>query len=741
MPLIGVVTHIFFGRVIGRKAVGILACVLVFISLCLSFWVFFRLLGMEPGQRHILDNFLPWIHVGKLKVAWAFRADTLSSVMALVVSGVGFLIHVYSTGYMHDDSRYIRFFAYMNLFTFAMLVLVLASNVLLMFIGWEGVGLCSYLLIGFWYEDINNAKAGMKAFIVNRVGDFSFLVGTLLLFWYCGKFLGVYTLDFYEINANAHLIVDHHPWIAVVVCLLFFGGATGKSAQVPLYVWLPDAMAGPTPVSALIHAATMVTAGVYMIARFSGLYLNAPEAMLVVASVGALTAIFAASIAFAQNDIKKVLAYSTVSQLGYMFLGVGVGAFQAGIFHLMTHAFFKGLLFLAAGSVIHGMHNEQDMRKMGALKSKMPYTWITFIAAWLAISGFPGFSGFFSKDEILWKAFSSPHGHWALWLVGFIAAGMTAFYMTRLIVMTFYGEKRWDKGVHPHESPPSMTVPLLALGVLSVVGGYVGVPALLKGSNNIEHWMHPAVGEWVVNEKVKVGAPHGESAALRGMDMVAVAYADEAEGMHEGAVVPQGEGDSAGIVSAHGEVVAGHGHAAGGQEHEFDPIEALLMAASVAVAIGGILFGWWMYTKRRDIPEKVATTWPGAYNAVLNKYYVDEIYDFAVIKNVLRISKFSGLFDTYVVDGIVNGSAWLTRKVANIGGWIDNNFVDGTVNAVAEITRGIGKRFSKVQTGLVQQYLTLAAAVVALAVVALILWPSVEPYGRNILQYLFKIAS
>ena len=663
MPLIGVIIHIFFGRVIGKKAVGILACALVFVSFCLSVAVLIRLIDLEPEQRSFVDSFLPWIYVGAFRVDWAFRADTLSSVMLLVVTGVGFLIHVYSTGYMHDDPRYIRFFAYLNLFTFAMLVLVLASNVFLMFIGWEGVGLCSYLLIGFWFENVNNAKAGIKAFVVNRIGDFSFIIGTMILFWTLGNLPGgKYTLDFYEINKLAPLLPSG---VAITVCILLFGGATGKSAQIPLFVWLPDAMAGPTPVSALIHAATMVTAGVYMVARFSGLYINAPQAMMVVATVGAVTALFSATIAVAQNDIKKVLAYSTVSQLGYMFLGVGVGAFQAGIFHLTTHAFFKGLLFLGAGSVIHGMHGEQDMRKMGALKDKMPWTHITFMAAWLAIAGFPGFSGFFSKDEILWKAFSSENGHWALWLIGFIAAGLTAFYMTRLVVMTFYGEKRWDEHVHPHESPSNMTVPLAILAVLSVIGGYVGVPEILKGANNIERWMEPAV-TW---------AKEGGAA--------------------EAAV-----------------------------EHGSHSMEGTLMAASVAIAICGIMIGWWMYTRRRDIPEKLAKNLPTAYDIVLNKYYVDELYQWAVVNNLFRLVRFCGRFDHVVIDGMVNGSGWLTIKVSAFSGWIDNTFVDGTVNAVAEITRGIGARLRVIQTGKVQEYLTFAAAIVALFIVGAILWPS-----------------
>ncbi len=666
MPLLGVINHLFFKRAVGRRAVGIIGCIAVFISFCLGVWAFIRLLGMAPESRNLVDTFLPWIHVGSFKVNWAFRMDPLSSLMVLVVSGVGFVIHVYSTGYMHDDPRYTRYFAYLNLFAFSMLILVMASNAFLMFIGWEGVGLCSYLLIGFWFENINNAKAGLKAFITNRIGDFSFIVGILLLFWAMGEIAGVYSLDFYDINETA----PHLPhWVAVAACLLFFGGATGKSAQIPLYVWLPDAMAGPTPVSALIHAATMVTAGVYMVARLSGLYMAAPEAMMVVAAIGAATAIFAAIIAVGQNDIKKVLAYSTVSQLGYMFLGVGVAAFSAGIFHLMTHAFFKGLLFLGAGSVIHGMHGQQDMRYMGGLRSKMPITWLTFAAAWLAISGFPGFSGFFSKDEILWKAFSGSHGHWALWLVGFLAAGLTAFYMTRLVVMTFHGEKRWEEGVHPHESPPSMSVPLIILGVLSVIGGFVGVPAILKGSNHIEHWMEPAVS-WGA-------AGHG---------------------------------------AAHGAAHASHG------------VEGLLMGASVAIAILGIAVGWWMYTRRRDIPAKIMEKLPNAHRWLYNKFYVDEFFWRAVLNNVLRLVRFSGAFDNKIIDGLVNGAGWLTRLVVRITGWIDNNFVDGTVDAVADIIKGVGERLRVVQSGRVQQYLTFAAAIVALFVVGLILWPSIEPW-------------
>jgi NADH-quinone oxidoreductase subunit L len=409
--------------------------------------------------------------------------------MVLIVSGVGFLIHVYSVGYMHDDPRFARYFTYLNLFTLAMFILVLADSLPVLFVGWEGVGLCSYLLIGFWFSDRANAAAGKKAFIVNRVGDAGFLLATFLLFWNLGQ--GVHNLTFQEIAGRAGEIP---PATVTAIALLLLVGATGKSAQLPLYVWLPDAMAGPTPVSALIHAATMVTAGVYMIARLSFLYLLTPVAMEWVATVGALTALFAASIGLVQNDIKKVLAYSTISQLGYMFLAVGVGAFAAGIFHLMTHAFFKGLLFLGSGSVIHGMRGEQDMRRMGGLRHHMPLTFWTFLAGTIAIAGIPPLAGFFSKDAILAAAVASGHVH--LWVLGVIAAGMTSFYMFRLLFMTFFGECRADEHVrhHLHESPPSMTVPLIILAVLSVIGGWVGLPLHVGWGDVFGHFLAPVFG-------------------------------------------------------------------------------------------------------------------------------------------------------------------------------------------------------------------------------------------------------
>jgi len=486
-PLLGMLFNAALGARAGRSRVGVVAPAVVGLSFLTACYALAQLLGAGEGAA-LHDRVYPWIAAGSLHLDIAFNFDPLSAVMTLVVTGVGFLIHVYSTGYMAKDEDYARYFTYLNLFTFAMLLLVLADNMVLLFVGWEGVGLCSYLLIGFWYQDNNNANAGKKAFIVNRIGDAGFLLGLFLLFWHLGA--GTHGLTFREIAAHAGEI---SPGVVTAICVLLFVGATGKSAQIPLYVWLPDAMAGPTPVSALIHAATMVTAGVYMIARLNFLYILSPTAMAVVATVGALTAFFAATIGLVQNDIKKVLAYSTVSQLGYMFLALGVGAFASGIFHLMTHAFFKALLFLAAGSVIHGMGGEQDIRKMGGLKARMPTTYWTFLMATLAISGIPPFSGFFSKDEILFNALTADRGHFLLWLIGAAAAGLTAFYMFRLLILTFHGDCRADEHTreHIHESPPSMTFPLVVLGVLSVIGGFVDLPLHLLWGNRLGHLLAP----------------------------------------------------------------------------------------------------------------------------------------------------------------------------------------------------------------------------------------------------------
>jgi NADH-quinone oxidoreductase subunit L len=471
LPALGVLFHVF----VGRRAPGVVKVVgpgLVAAACALAIAAAIRLHGL--GEHAVLrDRVFEWIHAGPFRADAVLRLDALSAVMALVVTGVGFLIHVYSVGYMHGDRGFARYFAYLNLFTTAMLILVLAENLLLLFVGWEGVGLCSYLLIGFWYEKPANAAAGKKAFIVNRIGDAGFLLGLFLLVWTLGRH-GVWTLDPAAFEQHKEIL---RP-AALAICLLLFVGATGKSAQIPLYVWLPDAMAGPTPVSALIHAATMVTAGVYMIARLHVLYALAPGALAVVAVIGALTALFAAVIATAQTDIKKVLAYSTVSQLGYMFLGLGVGVSAAAIFHLVTHAFFKALLFLGAGSVIHGLGGEQDMRRMGGLRDRMPVTFATMAVATLAIAGVPPFSGFFSKDEIVWGAFAGPLAQPVLGVLAFIAAFLTAYYTGRLLFMTFFGTARGDH--HAHESPAVMTVPLLVLAVLAFGGGWIPVPSVLE---------------------------------------------------------------------------------------------------------------------------------------------------------------------------------------------------------------------------------------------------------------------
>ena len=487
LPFLGMLFHVTLGARLGRNTVNAVACSVLLGAFALAIRAF---VDLPADGGAVVDPLYRWIEAGGLSVDATLVVDRLSAVMCLVVTGVGFLIHVYSTGYMAHEPDHARYFAYLNLFTASMLVLVLADSLPLMFVGWEGVGLCSYLLIGFWYTDDSKADAGKKAFVANRVGDAAFILGMALLFWTtAGEGHG--SLRFADINAAATTLGAE---VALTAALLLFVGATGKSAQLPLFVWLPDAMAGPTPVSALIHAATMVTAGIYMVARLNGLYSAAPIALEVVAMVGAVTAFGAASVGLVQNDIKRVLAYSTVSQLGYMFLALGVGAFGAAVFHVMTHAFFKALLFLGAGSVIHGLHDEQDIRKMGGLRHKMPITYLTFLVGTLAIAGVPGLAGFFSKDEILALTFA--HGSYGLWALGLVTAMMTAFYMTRLFVLTFLGEFRGDQHSfeHAHESPASMTVPLAVLAILSIVGGYVGMPTILGGSNELGGFLAPAVG-------------------------------------------------------------------------------------------------------------------------------------------------------------------------------------------------------------------------------------------------------
>ena len=613
-PALGFIINSCFGRRASKTFVSWVACLALFFSFLTAAAIFWQFLELPASARIFERDIYTWINSGEFKVPIGFRIDALSIIMCLVVTGVGFLIHVYSVGYMHDDPGFKRFFIYLNLFVFMMLLLVTGNNLLMMFVGWEGVGLCSYLLIGFWYEKDSAANAGKKAFIVNRVGDFGFLLGIFMLFVALGV-QGVWTLKFAEIESNAHLLSSS---TATIITLLFFVGAMGKSAQIPLYVWLPDAMEGPTPVSSLIHAATMVTAGVYMIARLNYLFSMAPETMFIVALVGALTAFFAASIGFAQYDIKKILAYSTISQLGFMFLAVGVGAYTAGIFHLMTHAFFKGLLFLGAGSVMHAMSGELDIRQMGGLRKKTPVTYWTFFIACLAISGIPGFSGFFSKDEILWKTFSSGNGNIFLWLLAALTAGMTAFYMFRLFFGIFHGDCRASKEVqhHIHESPKIMTVPLAILAFLSLVGGYIGIPHILGGGNSIEKFLEPVFGP-----------PAHQVAASGGFHIISQAWASTAEGA---------EGAS---------------------------LELTLMAASVLIALVGIFTAYVFYLRKRDLPQRFVAKFSGLYHVVHNKYFVDEFYDLIFVRSILKMGAFLlKVVDIGLIDGLVNGMAAFVQK-------------------------------------------------------------------------------
>jgi NADH-quinone oxidoreductase subunit L len=627
-PAIGFLINGLFGRQINRKAVGPIACAAIGLSAVFSSLLFFTLLK-QPDHFFEKDIFT-WIVSGQFNAAIGYQVDALSIVMALVVSWVSFFIHIYSIGYMHDDPGYPRYFTYLNLFVFMMLNLILANNFLLMFVGWEGVGLCSYLLIGFWFEKDSASNAGKKAFVVNRVGDFGFLLGIFLLVVHFG------TLNFTQVFVSAPQVLTTAT--ATAIAILLFIGATGKSAQLPLYVWLPDAMEGPTPVSSLIHAATMVTAGVYMVARCYVIYEMAPVALAIVATVGALTAIYAASIGFAQNDIKKVLAYSTISQLGYMFLGVGVGAYTAGIFHLMTHAFFKGLLFLAAGSVMHAMSGELDMRKMGGLSKLTPVTFWTFLIATLAIAGFPPLSGFFSKDEILWQTFKQSR---ILWAIGFVAAGMTSFYMFRAVFMTFLGESRAPEKVkeHIHESPRIMTVPLMILAGLSIVGGWIGIPHALKGANRFHQFLSTAI---------KVSHETGEHAAAKAHVILA-------------------SNQPAAEIATHG-VESTHASA--------DPMEYVLMAASVGIALVGLVAAYVLYVKKPALRERFVASWHRLYRMVLEKYYVDEIYQFLFVDSLKALG--GGLWkgvDAYLIDGGVNGVAYITGTLSGLVRQIQNGLV------------------------------------------------------------------
>ena len=671
LPGIGAALNGLVGvRYFSKPVAAAVACGTMGGALLLSIIAFVQLLGAEHREHVVtVAQWIPPIPlqtvsgIGAFEVPWAFRLDPLSGMMILIVTGIGFLIHLYSTAYMDHEPRgaYARFFCYLNLFCFFMLMLVLGSTFLVMFVGWEGVGLCSYLLIGFWYHKQSASDAGKKAFIVNRIGDWGFVLGIFLIFFTFG------TLDFRAVaEAAAEMPVEVGAFgLLSAICLLLFVGAVGKSAQIPLYVWLPDAMEGPTPVSALIHAATMVTAGVYMVGRNAVLFSHAPIVMTIVATIGVLTALMAATIGLVQTDIKRVLAYSTVSQLGYMFLATGVGAFGAAAFHLMTHAFFKALLFLGSGSVIHAMNDEQDMQRMGGMKLYMPVTFITMFVGSLAIAGVPPFAGFFSKDEILYRTFLSNK---LLWGLAVVTAGMTAFYMFRLIFMTFFGEYRgpsWDHQedeTHPdadhaaadhghawhgpHESPGLMTAPLMLLAVGAAVAGFVGIPVALGGANAIEHFLEPSF---------TAGAEPVEAAEQ------AVAHLSRAA-------------------------------------------EIGLMALSVLIAVGGIALAYHLYVRRPEQSERLALNWAGTHRVLTDKYYVDELYDATAVQGTMTSARGLWTVDRNVVDGAVNGTGWVTRACAWVSHVLDKYVVDGWFNLVAWICAEGSYVFRRVQTGLIQNY-------------------------------------
>jgi NADH-quinone oxidoreductase subunit L len=680
LPLVGAAINGLFGRRFKNTMVSAVALLFTAASFAWAAWaVWSAWPGSGIALPHI-ETLATWITAGSFSAPFGFYLDQLSMIMVLIVTGVGFLIHVYSVGYMGHEGGYYRFFAYLNLFMFFMLTLVLANNYLLMFVGWEGVGLASYLLIGFFFLKDSAADAGKKAFIVNRIGDFAFLIGMFLIIQHFGSLN--YDAVFGKIAAG-HFSPEA-GWglfTAIALCLMF--GATGKSAQVPLYVWLPDAMEGPTPVSALIHAATMVTAGIYMIARSHAIFNLAPHALQIVAIIGCITAIFAATMGLAQTDIKRVLAYSTVSQLGYMFLACGVAAYSAGIFHLMTHAFFKALLFLGAGSVIHAVGGEQDMRRMGGLRKLIPVTfWVVTIAT-IAIAGIPPFAGFFSKDEILGAVFHSPYGGPVIWAIGVVTAGLTSFYMFRLWFMTFFGELKLgsvdvgeeahsahapaqaahgaashshghaDDQSHGHggvhESPWVMLAPLVILAVLSVVGGWVGVPQFIGGHNEVEHFLAP-----VMQSGPSVG---GEAVSDK-----------DATTSHAGEATPENTKE-----------------------------ELVLAGTSIAAAFIGLFFAYLFYYKNPELPERITSKMHGIYTVVLHKYYVDEGYGAIFVKPLLALS-----------------TVVLWRG-------IDQGVIDGLVNGAGSASQGVGNELRQMQSGNIRSYAAWVA-IGGAAIVGYMIW-------------------
>jgi NADH-quinone oxidoreductase subunit L len=668
LPLIGAVINFlggaFLQKKLGKVAISLIGCGVVIIAFAIAAGTFAAMLRLDPSDRFILDDLWRWFDVGGLKLDIALWLDPLSIVMVLIITGVGGLIHIYSVGYMQDEPSYWRFFGWLNLFTFAMLMLVLADNLWLMFVGWEGVGLCSFALIGFWYTDHTNTRAGNKAFIVNRVGDWAFVVALYMLFAGLGA-VGHPTLVVREIAQYAPLIANRPGYLGMslvtAVTLLLFLGATGKSAQIPLHIWLPDAMAGPTPVSALIHAATMVTAGIYMVVRLNFLFSMAPGTMQVVATVGAVTAIFAATIGITQNDIKRVLAYSTLSQLGYMFAGVGVGAYAFGVFHLLTHAFFKACLFLGAGSVIHALSGEQDMRKMGGLRKHLPITFWTFLAATLAISGIPPFAGFMSKDGIIWAAFA--HGHFVIWALLLAGAGITAFYMFRQVYLTFFGEFRGthEQEHHLHEAPWSMAAVLIVLAGLSTTAGSLMLPGFVTTTAPFATFLAPV------------------------LDSVATRAITSAE--------------------AHQDV------------------EIYFGLLSLFVVGAGWLLADACYRVRSVEAARLSELVNGAlYRLSFNKYYVDEAYDLALVRPYFAATRVLAWFDLHIVDGVVNLAALVTVAGAWLSGLFDNYVVDALVNLTANATLAAGARLRRVQTGSINGYLygILAAVMLILLMRAIL---------------------
>ncbi len=685
LPAFGAAMMFFFGRKLQKSTVSAVCVGVVVLSFIWSCGavrqytdyahdvpgkpfekIVYTWLGGDTGHlTYVTQTGTP----ADFKAEVGFLLDPLSSIWLLFVTGVGMLIHIYSIGYMGHEGGYYRFFGYLNLFMFSMLILVLGNNYAVLFVGWEGVGLCSYLLIGFYFQRKSASDAANKAFIVNRIGDAGFLLGMFTIAWYFGSFRFT---DITELARSGHFSIGDP--IITTAALLLFVGATGKSAQIPLYIWLPDAMEGPTPVSALIHAATMVTAGVYMVARSNALFVLAPNAMKTVAIIGALTAIFAASIGLVQNDIKRVLAYSTVSQLGYMFLALGVGAFAAGVFHVFTHSFFKALLFLGAGSVIHAMSGEQDMRNMGDLHSRIPVTHWTMFIATLAIAGIPPFAGFFSKDEILWQTWTSEGGAYRLlWIIGYATALMTAFYMFRLMYLTFHGRPRMNHEVehHVHESPKSMTGPLVILAICSIFAGWLGWPHSLGGSDHFAKFLEPV-------------------------------FAREA-----GVFQEQGKA---------GQLAAGVK-----EEEHTTPAEYWLMFLSVAAGVVGWGMAWKAYRHAdKDYTEPIAAKNPQIYQLLYNKWYVDEAYDYAftgrrkvgdVRLGVLGLGDASAWNDVHVIDGTVNGAGWITRFTASFSKWWDTWIIDGVfVNGPAILARMLSYPARLLQWGLVQWYALVMVA-------------------------------